>query len=104
MIKKLGVLSVAKIQAVLMGVVSLLVAIPYGLIIIGISLLGAAGARGDSGFAVGGLGIVGGIAIMIILPIIYAIVGFIVGAISALVYNIFAGMVGGIEIEVETLY
>ncbi len=104
MIKKLGILSVAKMQAAIMGAVSLLISIPYGLIIIALSLFGAAaGSRGDSGFALGGLGIVGGIAVMIILPIVYAVFGFIFGAIGALVYNVVAGAVGGIEIEVESI-
>lgn len=104
MIKKIGVLSIAKIQAAIMGVLSLIIAIPYGLFVILISILGFAGSRGDAGMAIGGFGIVGGIAIMIILPIVYTIIGFIAGAISALVYNVVAGAVGGVEIEVETLY
>ncbi|MCB1024319.1 MAG: hypothetical protein KDB79_08010 [Acidobacteria bacterium] len=105
-IRKLGVLSVAKMQAVMMLVLSLLIAIPYGLIIIGISLIGGVGAGsqdGLSGLMVGGGGIVMGIVVMIAIPILYGIMGFIAGAISALVYNIFAGMVGGIEIEVENV-
>ncbi|MEZ5345499.1 MAG: hypothetical protein R2681_08095 [Pyrinomonadaceae bacterium] len=105
-IKKLGVLSVAKIQAVMMLVLSLLIAIPYGLIIIVFSLIGGVGAGsqdGMSGLMVGGGGIVMGIVVMIALPIMYAIMGFIAGAISALVYNIFAKLVGGVEIEVENV-
>jgi len=100
-IKKLGVLSVAKMYAAMAFVLSLLISIPYGLFIIIFSLIGAAGARGDAGFAVGGFGIVGGIAVMIILPIVYGIMAFIGGALGALIYNLFANFVGGIEIEVE---
>ena len=33
----------------------------------------------------------------------YGIIGFIGGAIGALLYNLFAGMVGGVEIEVENI-
>ncbi len=105
-IKKLGILSVAKIQAVMMLVLSLLIAIPYGLIIIVISLIGGVGAGsqdGMSGLMVGGGGVVMGIIVMIAIPILYAIMGFIAGVISALVYNIFAGLVGGVEIEVENV-
>jgi hypothetical protein len=40
---------------------------------------------------------------MIAIPIIYGIIGFIGGAIGALLYNLFAGMVGGVEIEVESI-
>ena len=47
-IKKLGVLSVAKMYAVMAFIISLLIAIPYGLFIIVFSLIGAAGASGQS--------------------------------------------------------
>jgi hypothetical protein len=85
-------------------VISLLISIPYGLIIIIYSLFGGSMVGGNAGLAVGGGGIVFGLLIMIGLPIFYGIMGFIFGAISALVYNIFAGLVGGIEIEVENVY
>jgi hypothetical protein len=101
-IKKLGVLSVAKMYAAMAFVISLLIAIPYGLFIIIFSLIGAS-AGGDAGLAVGGLGIVGGIAVMIGLPIMYTVTAFVGGALGALIYNIFAGFVGGIEIEVENV-
>jgi hypothetical protein len=58
---------------------------------------------GNASFAVGGGGVVVGILVMIGLPIFYAIIGFIFGAISALVYNLFSGIVGGVEIEVENV-
>lgn len=102
-IRKLGVLSVAKIQALVLLVVSLLISIPYGLIIIVYSLFGASMIGGNASFAVGGGGVVVGILVMVGLPIFYAIIGFIGGAISALVYNLFSGIVGGIEIEVENI-
>lgn len=102
-IRKLGILSVAKIYAVMMLVMSLLISIPYGLIIIVYSLFGAGLVGGDAALAIGGGGVVIGILVMIGLPILYGIIGFIGGAISALVYNLFAGIVGGIEIEVESV-
>ena len=94
-IKKFGVLSVAKMYAAIMLVMSLLISIPYGLFVIGISLMGAS-AGGRGGLAIGGGGVIIGLLVMIGLPIFY-------GAIGALLYNIFAGMVGGIEIEVESV-
>lgn len=102
-IRKLGVLSVAKMYAAMAFVISLLIAIPYGLFIIIFSLVGASGASGDAAFMIGGGGIAAGIILMIAIPIIYTIVAFIAGAIGAVVYNIFAGFVGGVEIEVESI-
>ncbi len=105
-IRKLGILSVAKIYGIMCLVLSLLISIPYGLFIIAFSLLGASASagRGNEALALGGFGIVGGIAVMIIIPIMYAVIGFIAGAIGALIYNIFSGIVGGIEIEVENIH
>ncbi len=102
-IRKLGILSVAKIYCVMCLILSLLISIPYGLFIIAFSLMGASAGHGNEALALGGGGIVVGILVMIGLPIMYAIIGFIAGAIGAVVYNIFAGFVGGIEIEVESI-
>ncbi|MGB7209247.1 MAG: hypothetical protein WBD27_11350 [Pyrinomonadaceae bacterium] len=102
-IRKLGILSVAKIYSVMMLVLSLLISIPYGLIIIVYALFGAGMMGGDAAFAVGGGGVVLGIGIMIGLPILYGVMGFIFGAIMALIYNVFSGIVGGVEMEVESI-
>jgi hypothetical protein len=103
-IRKLGVLSVAKIQASIMFIISLLISIPYGLIVILYSLVGGSALGGNTGLGVGVGGVVFGLLIMIGLPIMYSIIGFIGGAIASLLYNLFAGWVGGIEIEVESIY
>lgn len=102
-IRKLGILSVAKIYAAIMLVMSLLISIPYGLFIMifGMAMMGS-GER--AGFAAGGGSIVLGLVVMIGLPIFYGAIGFVAGAIGALLYNLFAGMVGGIEIEIENIY
>lgn len=105
-IKKLGVLSVGKMYAVMGLILSLLIAIPYGLFIIIFSLIGGIGAGsqdGAAGLALGGGGIVMGILVMIGIPIFYSVAAFIGGIIGALIYNILAGFVGGIEIEVENV-
>jgi len=100
-IRKLGILSVAKMYAAIMLVMSLLISIPYGFFIIIFSLSGAGSMGGQGGLALGGGGVVLGLGLMIGLPIIYGAMGFVGGAIGALLYNLFAGLVGGIEIEVE---
>jgi len=42
-----------------------------------------------------------GLAMVIIFPVMYAVMGFIGGIIAAFIYNIVAKMVGGIQVEVE---
>lgn len=102
-IRKLGVLSVAKMQGVMGLVIGLIIGVLYGVIIILYSLLGASLVKGDAALAVGGGGVVIGIVAMIGFPILYGIIGFIGGAVAALLYNLFSNFVGGIEIEVENV-
>lgn len=95
-ITRLGVLSVAKIQGAIAAVFGLIIGVIYGLIIM---LFGAA--LMSQSKEAGGGSIIIGILAMIGIPIFYGIIGFIAGAISALIYNVAAGIAGGIEIEVE---
>jgi hypothetical protein len=95
-VKRVGPLSVAKNAAVLYAAIGLIVGALF-------SLAAAAGAfagADDSGMAAGIAGIVG-IGAIIIAPIAYACIGFVGALIGATLYNIVAGMVGGIELEVE---
>jgi hypothetical protein len=102
-IKKLGILSVAKMYGAIMLVMSLLISIPFGLMymIFGGMMMGMGG---RNGVAAGGGSMIMGLLFMILMPIFYGVIGFIAGAIGALLYNIFAGIVGGIEIEVENVH
>jgi hypothetical protein len=68
-----------------------------------ISLLALAGgmaglARDEPGGAF--VGMMFGVGAIIVLPIFYGLLGAVVTAISALLYNLVAGMVGGIEVDV----
>jgi hypothetical protein len=51
----------------------------------------------------GGSSIVVGLVMMIAIPVFYGVIGFIGGLIGALVYNVAAGVVGGLELELENL-
>lgn len=99
-IKRLGVFSVAKIYSVVMAGVGLVVGIPLGLlmIIFGAAMMSSSGRDAATG---GGVGIGIGIFYMIGLPIIYGVIGFIFGAIGALIYNVASGVIGGVEMELE---
>lgn len=101
-IKKLGILSVAKMYGLIMLVISLLISIPYGLFIMifGVAMMGSGQ---NNSMLAGGGSIVIGLLVMIGLPIFYSLIGFVAGAIGALIYNLFAGIVGGVEIEVESV-
>jgi hypothetical protein len=42
-----------------------------------------------------------GAGAIILLPLFYGMLGMVMGAIGAALYNLFAGMFGGIELETE---
>jgi hypothetical protein len=59
-------------------------------------------AMGGSRDATGGVSsVVVGIIMMIAIPIMYGVLGFIMGAIGALVYNALSGIIGGVKFELE---
>ncbi len=101
-IRRFSVFSVAKMQALLMFVMGLIFGVLYGLFFMIFGAAMSALAPTGEGQAMGGVSsIVIGLMIMIGFPITYGLIGFIGGAIGALIYNIAAGIVGGIKFELE---
>jgi hypothetical protein len=98
-IRRVNVLSCAKVQGTLYAILGLII----GAIVALFSLFGAAlgqmmsnssGAGANSAIsAVFGLGAV------IIFPIFYGLIGFVAGALIAALYNLAARFAGGIEID-----
>jgi hypothetical protein len=72
-----------------------------GLIFALISMVGAgvASAMQSNDMASRGFGAMFGIGAIILFPILYGVIGLCVGAIGAALYNVFAGLVGGVEFE-----
>src|SRR5690242_1350705 len=95
-VKSVGVMSVAKIFGMIYGCIGLIF-IPFFLIfaVIG-SFAGSLGGESNNPFA----GILG-VVFAIFVPLFYAAFGFIGGAIGALLYNLFAKWVGGVELELD---
>lgn len=44
---------------------------------------------------------IGSLVVIFFGPVFYGVIGFVFGAIGAFLYNIVAGMAGGIEFEIE---
>ncbi len=103
-IRRVGVWSVARLYAGITGTFGLIA----GVLVAAVSMLGGlagalatdASAKG-SGLVAGGLGAMFGVGAIILFPICYGIMGLIGGAIGAALYNLFAGMFGGVEVEVQ---
>jgi hypothetical protein len=93
-VKRVGPGSAFKVGLVLYGILGLIV----GVLIMLISLAGLSMGRSESmSFAAP----VMGVAAIIVCPILYGIFGGIFAAIGALLYNLAAGWVGGLEVDIS---
>jgi len=93
-VKRFGVLSVAKVYGALTAAMGLML----GLFVAAASALGMGLSEGDEPAIVAAML---GVGAIIFLPIFYGVLGVVMGALSAALYNLFAGMVGGVRIDVE---
>ena len=87
-IKRIGVKSLAKISAALNAFGGFV----FGLILTTVSIF----AGGTDSF-----GLLFGIGSVVAFPVIYGLLGLVMGALGAVVYNTVSGIVGGIEFETE---
>jgi hypothetical protein len=86
-IRSIRVFSAAKVNGVLYGIVGLLIA-PF--LLLGPGLAMAGGERRGFG---------GAVILAVFLPLLYACIGFIAGALLAFIYNAISHAIGGIEVE-----
>jgi hypothetical protein len=84
-IRRFGVLQTAKVIAVLYGLMGL-VFVPIFLVV---AMFSPSKDSPGAGFA-------------LLMPIIYAVLGFVFTAIGCAIYNFVAGLVGGIEVELDS--
>jgi hypothetical protein len=94
-IRRVGVWSVSRMYAAVSAVGGLIA----GLMLAGVALFSAGSAAANEEMPAF-LGPIFGIGAVIFLPIFYGVLGLLVGAVGGALYNVFAGMVGGIEIDV----
>jgi hypothetical protein len=94
LLKRIEPFSCGKVVGVLYGAIGLVV----GVIVSLAAMIGGFAGREAFGALAGGLV---GLGAIVILPILYGGLGFIVAVIGAWLYNLAAGWVGGIEIELK---
>jgi hypothetical protein len=93
-LRSVGVLSVAKVSGIFYGAMGLLF-VPFFLLF---SMIAAvAGKQTGAPAFPAAIGVV----LALIMPILYAGFGFLFGALGAFVYNLVAGWIGGIEMELQ---
>jgi hypothetical protein len=100
-IRKIGVMSLGKLMAVMYAGIGLLLGGLYALFaVVGGGAMMAMG--GEENAALGGGMVIGmGLAAVVVAPIVYGIFGFIGGVISAFFFNLAAKYAGGLELEVQ---
>lgn len=94
-IKSVGVLSVGKMYGAIAAAMGLLFGIFIALF--SVAGVGLVGVEAQSGL----MASMFGAGAVVALPIFYGGMGFIAGAVGGLFYNLFAGMVGGVEVQTE---
>ena len=101
-IRRFGVWSVAKLYAGIMATGGLFGGILIALISMAGGMAGLANSSDTgAGLVGGGLAAVFGVGAIIVLPICYGVFGLIAGSIGAALYNLFAGLFGGLEVEIQ---
>jgi hypothetical protein len=92
-IRRVGPLSFAKITGILYGLMGLLLGAIFSLM----SLVSSAFSTKEAG----AMGMIFGVAAVVVLPIFYGVLGFVSSLIAAALYNLIASWVGGIEMDVQ---
>jgi hypothetical protein len=93
-IKRIGPVSCAKVT----GLLYVILGIVFGAILSMMSLVGgfASDTSGGAGF-----GAFYGVGAIVVFPILYGGMGFIATLIGAWLYNVLAGFVGGVEMDLQ---
>ena len=94
-LKKIDPVKWATITAAVYAIISLVIIVPMFLFM---SVLGA-----STGLEEAGLGILGGGLMIIFLPIIYGVLGFIFGLIGAYIFNFVLSKTDGLDMDFEKM-
>jgi hypothetical protein len=98
-IRRVGVMSAAKVGGALYAAIGLLI----GCVFAAISLIGAGfiANSGNHGDMPPWFASMFGVAAIVVAPIFYGVMGLIGAAVGAWVYNLIAGLTGGLELDVQ---
>ena len=106
-IKRVGVLSLAKFMGMSAAALGLVFGLIYGLVILCMTLVGAAGilgSGGDNALLGGGaglgMGVVMALGAVVMIPLFYGFFAFFFGFLYGVIINMALRLSGGIEFEV----
>jgi hypothetical protein len=98
-VRRIGPGSAFKVGLVTYAFLGLIIGVIMALVSMMAGSLGSLAGGGAPGVRALGFGF--GLSAIIIFPICYAIIGGIAGALGAAVYNLVAGWVGGLEVDIS---
>ena len=93
-IRRIGPLSFARLSGMLYAIVGLVLGGIFSLVAL------AGGFASDTAGAAGVVAIIG-VAAVVVFPILYGLLGFVMTLIAAWLYNVAAGVVGGVEVDIQ---
>jgi len=96
-VRRIGAWSVGRVYGAMMATLGLIFGACFALF----SLVGVGIAGANNPDIPSWVGAVLGVGAVIFLPLFYGGMGLVMGALMAALYNVFAGMVGGIDIDVN---
>ena len=98
-VKRIGIGSAAKLSGAMYGSMGLFI----GIIVSLASFFGAGLAQlaGSEDAPPAFMGVLFGVGAIVLLPLLYGLLGLVIGAVTAGLYNLFARMVGGLTVEME---
>ena len=98
-LKRVGIWSVARMALALYGTSGLIAGILVALFSVVSSGI-AATQLAESGMPAW-IGMLFGAGAVVLLPLFYGVMGLIIGAIAAALYNVYSRLVGGIELDLQ---
>jgi hypothetical protein len=96
-LKSVGVLSAAKIVGLMYAILGLIMGLLFAAVFTMIPMADRTNSDIPAWFAP-----MFGTGAILIMPIFYGCMGFVGGAIAAVIYNALSGMMGGLELRLET--
>jgi Transmembrane domain of unknown function (DUF3566) len=98
-VRRVGPGSAFKVGLVLYALMGLVLGVCVGFASMVAGNLGSMGQSASPGARLFGLGM--GFGAVIFFPVLYGVIGGIFAAISAAIYNLVAGWVGGLEVDIN---
>lgn len=96
-VRRVGILSLAKVQGVIMAAIGLLLGLVFALVPLSVgAALGEAGVGQAEGPGLAAMALF----FVVFFPLLYGAMGFVMGALMAGAYNLAAGRFGGLEMEI----